>query len=161
MHEVRVDRVVDVPVDRAWSIIDDFGGIYRFHPLVESSPIINGVASGPGAQRVCHFDDGNAITEEITDYQPGREYTVEITDPGSFPLKTAVARITVEAEGDDRSRVGFVMRFQPKGGPLGWIMGKAVMEGQFRKILGRVIEGLETHAQTGEIVSRKPRVATA
>jgi len=40
-------------------------------------------------------------------------------------------------------------------------MGKTVMAGQFSKILGSVLEGLETHLQTGEIVSRKPRPTAA
>ena len=38
MHEVKVDRVIDISADEAWAIIDDFGGIYRFHPLVERFP---------------------------------------------------------------------------------------------------------------------------
>ena len=53
------------------------------------------------------------------------------------------------------------MNFRPKFGPLGWFMGKTVMAGQFRKVLGSVLEGLETHLQTGEIVSRKPRPTAA
>jgi hypothetical protein len=91
MHNVSVDRVIDVSAEDAWAIIDDFGSIYRFHPLVERSPIQNGVSSGIGAQRVCHFHDGNQITEVITDYEPGVGYEVEITDPGSFPLRRSSA----------------------------------------------------------------------
>ena len=72
-----------------------------------------------------------------------------------------MARLSVQPEGDGRSRVGFDMAFVPRGGPLGWLMAKAVMEPQFRKVLGSVLEGLETHALTGEIVSRKTRAAAA
>lgn len=161
MHTVKVTREMDLSAREAWKILDDFGGVYRYHPVVVQSPILNGVGSGLGAQRVCHFDDGGKITEEITGYDPGRSYQVEITDPGKFPLKAAVATIRVEELDGGRSRVGFEMRFRPKGGPLGWLMGKALMEGQFRKILGSVLEGLETHARTGEVVSRKPRSAAA
>lgn len=155
MHEVKVDRVIDISADRAWAIIDDFGGIYRFHPLVERSPIKNGVSSGLGAERVCHFHDGSRITEQIIDYTAGEAYEVEITDPGNFPLETAIARLAVEPLGDARSRVSFHMAFTPKFGPLGWVMGKTVMARQFKKILGQVLAGLEQHAKTGEIVGRK------
>ena len=161
MHEVNVDRVIDVSAEDAWAILNDFGSIYRFHPLVERSPIKNGVSSGIGAQRVCHFHDGNQITEEITDYEAGVGYEVEITDPGNFPLQRAVARLSVEPLSGERSRVSFRMAFKPKFGPLGWVMGKTVMAGQFRKILGRVLAGLEEHAQTGEVVGRKPHSAVA
>ncbi len=161
MHHVHVDRVIDQPADAVWAILDDFGSVFRYHPLVKKSGIINGIGSGLGAGRVCHFDDGNSIREEITAYEPGRAYEVEIVDPGKFPLKRAVARLSVEPLGDARSRVGFDMAFQPKFGPFGWLMGKTVMAGQFGKILGSVLEGLETHLQTGEIVSRKPRPTAA
>ena len=92
MHHVQVDRVIDQPVDTVWAALDDFGGVYRYHPLVEKSLISNGISSGLGAERVCHFDDGNSIREEITAYEPGRAYEVEIVDPGKFPLKRAIAR---------------------------------------------------------------------
>ena len=161
MHEVNVDRVIDIGADEAWAILDDFGGIYHFHPLVERSPIKNGIGSGLGAERVCHFDDGSQITEEIIDYDAGTSYEVEITDPGNFPLVTAIARLAVEPLTDTKSRVSFKMAFKPKFGPIGWLMGKTVMTRQFRKILGSVLAGLEHHAKTGEVVSRKPRPAVA
>ena len=159
MHHVQVNRVIDRPADAVWAILDDFGGVYRFHPLVEKSPITNGISSGLGAQRVCHFDDGNAIREKIVAYEPGRELEVEIVDPGKFPLRRAVGRFSVEPLDNARSRVDLNMAFQPKFGPLGWLMAKTVMVPQFRKVLGHVLEGLETHLLTGEIVSRKPRPA--
>ena len=161
MHEVQVARTIDVPADEAWKIIDDFGGVHQYHPLVERSPIKNGVASGLGAERVCHFDNGDAITERITGYEAGREYTVEIIDMGKFPLKVAVGTIGVSPAGQDRSTVRFDFRFQPKFGPVGWLMGKTMMRSQFRKILGNVLAGLETHAKTGTIVSRKTKLYAA
>ncbi len=159
MHEVQVARTIDVPAEEAWKIIDDFGSVHQYHPLVERSPIKNGVASGLGAERVCHFDNGDAITERITAYEAGREYTVEITDPGKFPLKTAVANIALTSLDNNRSRVRFEMSLQPRYGPIGWLMGATVMQSQFRKILSQVLAGLETHAQTGEIVSRRNALA--
>ncbi len=161
MHEVQVARTIDVPANEAWKIIDDFGGIHQYHPLVERSPIKNGVASGLGAERVCHFDNGDAITERITGYEAGREYTVEITDLGKFPLKAAVGTFGVRPAGKDRSTVRFDFRFQPKFGPIGWLMGKTMMRSQFRKILGDVLAGLETHAKTGTVVNRKTKLHAA
>ena len=154
MHEVHVDRVMDVPAERVWALIDDFGGVYRYHPLVVASPIQNGVGSGLGAERICQFDNGSLLREEITGYIPGEEYEVTIKDPGSFPLKRGVARLGVESVDGGATRVTFRMAFEPKFGPLGWFMAKTMMKGQFRKILGQVLAGIEQHARTGEVVSR-------
>ena len=87
--------------------------------------------------------------------------TVEITDPGKFPRKTAIAKLSVRPAGSRRSTVQFGMRFQPKFGPVGWLMGKTVMRSQFRKILGDVLAGLETHPKTGTIVNRKTKLHAA
>lgn len=161
MHKVIVGRELEIPASKAWEILDDFGAVHRYHPTIESSPIQNGIKSGLGAERVCHFDNGDSIKERVTGYEEGSEYTVEIIDPGNFPLKSAVARLTLDPLADDRSRVGLEMSFQPKYGPLGWLMGATVMQAQFRKILGDVLAGLERHALTGEIVNRRPPVAAA
>ncbi len=161
MHTVRVEKEIPVPAQVAWEKFDDFGGIANFHPLVVHSTIVNDIETGMGAQRVCEFADGNAIREAVEGYRPGTGYSVRIVDPGKFPLKEAVAHITVEPVGVQRSRVTFVMQFRPKFGPLGWLMAKTMMAGQFRKILGRVIDGIEEHVRTGKVVgaSRVPRAA--
>jgi len=161
MHKVVVEREMKIPVHRAWEILDDFGGVFRYHPNVEQSPIDNGIASGLGAERVCHFDNGDQIKERVTDYEAGHEYTVDIIDPGNFPLKAARARLSLRSVDEDRSRVTFEMSFEPKYGPLGWLMGATVMQTQFRKVLASVLAGLESHALTGEIVGLHPVLAAA
>ena len=104
MHKVVVERGIGVPVAETWRILDDFGGVHKFHPFVDRSPIDNGVARGLGAERVCHFTNGDQIKERITAYEAGREYTVEIVDPGSFPLRSAAARLLSEDSSGLRTR---------------------------------------------------------
>ena len=161
MHKVVVQRDIEVPLHKAWEILDDFGGVYRYHPNVESSPIDNGVPSGLGAERVCHFDNGDQIKERVTGYEEGQGYTVEIIDPGKFPLRSAEAHLTLKSVDEDRSRFRFEMSFEPKYGPIGWVMGATVMQTQFRRILGQVLEGFEAHATTGEIVGGRSPLAAA
>ena len=161
MYTINVTRVIDVPIADAWDAIADFGGIYKFHPLVESSPVTNGVHSGNGAERTCHFKGGNAVNERVRDYEEGVGYNVDITDAGSFPLKKASARLEVQPADGDRTEMSFTMHFTPKFGPLGWLMGKTVMKAQFGSILTTVIEGLETHHKTGMVVGPKGQLLAA
>ena len=155
MHKVQVARTIDVPADEAWKIIDDFGGIYKFHPLVESSPIINGKERGVGSERQCNFYGNGAIKERITDYQAGKEMTIEIFEPGPFPLKEAVANLSIKPIGADKTEVVFSINFTPKYGPLGWIMANLIMKSQFKKTFGQVLNGLQTHVETGKIVGER------
>ena len=161
MHKVVVEREIRVPVAKAWQILDDFGGVHKYHPTVDKSPIDNGVSRGLGAERVCHFGNGDQIKERITGYEAGEEYTVEIVDPGSFPLKTAEVRLSLRSVDEDRSRVRFEMSFQPKYGLLGWFMGATVMQTQLRKTIADILAGLERYARTGELVDRYDDLAMA
>ena len=67
----------------------------------------------------------------------------------------------MEALSDDRTRVTFSMHFLPKFGLLGAIMARVMMKAQFRKLLSRVLEGLEVHLKTGAIVGPKGRLSAA
>lgn len=142
MHTVTVVKDVSVAAERIWPIIDDFGGVHKYHPFVDHSPIVTGNATGLGAERVCHFKDGNSVGERIIEYRPGEGYSVEIVNPGKFPIVKAIGHLDVRSLGVGRSRVTFRMEFQPKFGPIGWLMAKAMMVGQFRKILSGVLDGL-------------------
>lgn len=143
MHRASVSKNMQVTPEQAWDALNDFGGIHKYHPLVNTSPIINGKSSGLGAERVCNFHDGNAIKERIVDYTENQGYSVDIIDPGKFPLKSAVAHITITPASDHTTDINFAMEFQPKFGPIGWAMGKLIMEKQFEKILGNVVDNME------------------
>jgi len=159
MHTVSVTRTLPHPFPRVWEALDDFGAVQKYHPTVEKSGILNGIARGEGAQRVCQFYDGSAIKERITEYRAGRGYTVEIVDFGPFPLKQAVARISAQAEGDGKTRVTFKMSFLPRFGPFGWVMAQTMMKPQFRRVFGRLLQGLDDHLRTGKEVGRGGRLA--
>jgi len=156
MHVVNVKRDLQVDPEKVWQLIDDFGAIELYHPLVKTSETTNGQTRGLGAERVCNFYDGNSIYERITEYDEGKSYVVEIFDTGKIPLKTAMATMKVNPVGEN-SEVDFTMRFEPKFGLVGWIMGKLMMEGQFRKILNRVLQGMEDYLKTGTPVNKNGR----
>lgn len=155
MHQISVSKSVIAPAKKAWEVLDDFGNVYHYNPYVKSSEIINGQKTGPGAERVCHFHDGNTIKERINEYQEGKLYSVEIFEPGSFPLKRGIAKITVTPVNDTLSNVNFTMTFEPRFGPLGWVMAHLMMKPKFKSILGNVISGLDAHIQTGEVIDEK------
>ncbi len=155
MHTIEVSRTLEHPADEVWSLIDDFGNTFVHHPIVEHSSTTNGVPRGVGAERQCTMYDGNQVRERIVSHDAiSRRYTVEVIDHGPFPLVFMAVDIAVEALSDTQSRLTYVGRFKPKYGPVGWLMGKAMMESGFTKMLGQVIEGAGTHLETGRIVEK-------
>jgi uncharacterized protein YndB with AHSA1/START domain len=162
MSQLTVTKTINAPIDTVWPALADFGGIHRFHPGVKNSYLLNDKEGGVGAQRVCEFYDGNSITEEVSGWEDGCHMTVDITK-GSLPIRDAAGTIEVTANGEGTTRIDFTVRYEPKFGPLGKVMDVVMMRPNFRKLLGQVIDGLETHVQTGALIGKdgEPITATA
>jgi hypothetical protein len=154
MHTVRRGRILHASKDHVWEVLDDFGGVWKYDPAVESSGIVNGVETGRGACRECVFHGGGRVEETIIAYAPGEGYTVAFTDLGSLPLVSNTVEVDVRAVDDHHSAVTFTASFRPKYGVLGWLLGRVVMERRFEKRFDAVLEGLAAHVRTGETVGR-------
>ncbi len=151
MGEVQVKRVIEASREDVWRALSDIGGIYRFHPLVQRSPLLTEQTGGVGAERMCEFHDGNHISERVVDWVDGRSLAVKIYE-GTMPLKRATARFTLEAAGAGRTEVDFTMSYEPKFGVIGRAMDAMVMRRKFKSILAQVLAGLDTYVRTGEEV---------
>lgn len=148
MHLASSSRIVHAPKSAVWAVLDDFGAVSAYNPNVASSRIVNDVETGIGACRECVFEDGSRIEETIVDYRLGDGYTVEFTDVGSYPLVENVVTIAVTALDDHHTEVTFTAAFTPKYGPLGWLMGRVLMESAFEKRFDEVLEGLAAYVRT-------------
>lgn len=161
MGTITAERVLSHDPETTWRAIADFGGIHRFHPLVERSPINAGMPStGLGAERTCHFHDGNAIHERVTAFDEGRSLDVEIYD-GTMPLQSAHARMEVIATDSGRAKIRMSMEYTPKFGVLGKAMDALMMRRKFSAILDSVLAGLDHHLSTGETIGPKFRPSHA
>ena len=155
MATVTIHRTIDAPIEDVWEALDDFGNVYTFHPHVASSHNLGDVERGTGAKRQCDLYAGGSIREVVLDSVPGRRQVVDIFDTGPFPLKKNVATFDLESIDDDRTRVDAEMSFVPNYGPAGWVMAHVVMKRQFRSLLEDVLESLERHLQTGQLIGEK------
>lgn len=153
MHTFFAQKTIDIDSELAWRIVSDFANTYTYHPLVEHSESLNGQQTGLGAKRRCTMYGGKSVEEVITFYdEDARHYRVEVVDHGPFPLTHMVVDIKVQSESQGQSQVSFSGTFEPKFGPVGWLMAKVAMKRQFESMLTSVIVGLEQHARTGLIV---------
>ena len=87
VHTVSVTREIDASLSDVWAVLDDFGGVSKYNPNVETSGIVDGPETGVGATRECHFADGGRIEERIVHYEDRSSYTVDFVDLGAMPLK--------------------------------------------------------------------------
>ncbi len=162
MLKTKASKTVNVSANRAWEILADFESVDHFHPFVDRVELRSDAQRGVGAIRVCNFYDNTSVVEEITRWQEGETYTVQLSE-FSLPLKEAAATLGVRATGAETCEVTMEMAFVPKFGPLGLIMGKLMMRPMIKKMFNQVLSAFSHHAVTGEEIGKgwKPTAATA
>ncbi|TPV92603.1 MAG: SRPBCC family protein, partial [Myxococcales bacterium FL481] len=151
MSELTIKHTINAPSAAVWAVLADFGGIHRFHPAVDRSPLLGEASGGLGAKRACHFYDGNSIVEEVVGWEEGKSMRINIVE-GSMPLQCANAEIELDRQGPHRTEVTFTMRYEPKYGPVGRLMDKFMMRSKFGDLLEQVLAGLDQHTRTGALI---------
>jgi len=160
MSIVTVSRLIARPRDEVFAALADFGGIHRFHPLVERSPVnADTKETGLGAERTCHFYDGNHIQERVVEFQQDSVLGVDIYD-GTMPLASAAARFVLSSEGDN-TRVEMTMDYTPKFGIVGQAMNALVMKRKFTGMVTLLLAALDEHLRTGEVIGPEWRPSAA
>ena len=160
MHSVTVKRAINHNVDAVWSVLDDFGSVYKYNPSVEKSEILGDKLTGVGARRVCHFYDGGSLKETITQYTPNQGYGFTLSD-FSLPLKHAASRFEVSPLGPQGSQLSITLEFEPKFGPVGWLMAKLLIRPTLAKALQGITQGLDDYLTTGQIVGERGELLAA
>ncbi len=170
MNTISKTRNMNVASQKVWNALKDFGGVYKYHPSVETSPLLSQNNEGVGAKRICHFYDKSSIVEEVIDWKDEEGFTVELSE-GSLPFKHAEATMRIEPTGSETSRVTLEMNYVVKFGPIGWLMNKFIITGKMQAMFDKVLGSLEQHAKTGEMIgengislgtdgSARPKVAS-
>jgi uncharacterized protein YndB with AHSA1/START domain len=153
MSQVVLEHTISAPLSKVWDALADFGGIHKFHPGVDRSPIINDKGTGCGAKRTCHFYQGMAITEEIIEFKPGESLTIAVPEP-PMPVEDMRTIFAVQQLGPTQTKVIVEMSYRPKLGPVGALMNAVVLRGRIRSLVGKVLEGLQRHLETGAYIGK-------
>lgn len=153
MPTVKVQKIVNAPIEEVWASWDDFGNIYKFNPSITASRLLSGDSTGIGARRECDLKDGkNWVREKIVDYVPLKRMEINIYE-SSMPIKTMSAFITFRAITNAKTEVAFAAEFEPKMGLLGKLMAP-LMKRQFRPMLASMLDGNADYVEKGVLVSQ-------
>jgi len=101
--------------------IDDFA------PLVKSVDALTDGEDRVGSKRRCHFEDGNFLVEEVTEWEANHRYRVRLSETAPMPLGEAYAELSIKPQGSGQTQVTWSMDYRVKYGPFGWILGHTMM----------------------------------
>jgi ribosome-associated toxin RatA of RatAB toxin-antitoxin module len=153
-QQVKNNMRVNVPATKIWEVLGDYSSIEKFAPTIKSSPIVEGKSSGLGAKRLCTFNDGSSLIEEITDYQEGKSFKLVVSEH-SMPLISQNAEMKVAAVDENTCDIFMTVNFVVKGGPFGLIMGIVMMKPLMNSVTKNILTGLAYHSITGKIIGDK------
>ncbi len=160
MHSITVKREMNNNVETVWHVLDDYGTVYKYNPGVETSEILGVKNTGLGAHRVCNFYDGSSLKETIIKYVPNQGYSLELSDY-SLPLKRAASHFRLEPLSKDTCLLSVTIEFEPKFGPVGWLMAKLLMQPMLTKALNGLTKGLDDYMTSGQLVGESGELLAA
>ena len=86
---------IEAPLEQVWATLADLAAVQNYSTGVAKAYYTSDVREGIGASRHCDLQNPSGWVEErVTDWQPGREMTIEIYESNA-PLKSAFARLAV------------------------------------------------------------------
>lgn len=134
MVEVSVRKVIQVHPEKVWGKIKAFDDIDKILPPIATCEVSG---SGPGATRICTFEDGGKLFERLDSIdEKEKKLTYSITE-GSIPVTEYVGTITVFQSGEEQCEVEWTARFKA---PL---ESQAEMKSMVEGVYAMGIEGLE------------------
>lgn len=146
---------VQLPAEKVWLVLKDFGGIEKFAPTIASSPITNSINSGMGSVRKCVFFNDTSVTEEIIAYDEGRGYKIEMIEHKMPFVSSNYEEMFVVRIDDNTSEINMAVNFEMSGGPLGWMIGSFMLKPLMNSVTKKIITGLAYHVKTGKLVTDK------
>ncbi|TCL09008.1 polyketide cyclase/dehydrase/lipid transport protein [Shimia isoporae] len=140
---LKVERAleIDATPEQVWSVMGRFMHINEFAPEVVRVEALTAAENQVGAQRRCHFNNGQSLVETVTEWQVGRGYSVSLSEMDSMPMAAANATLLIDPMGN-RARVVWRFEGRMKFGPLGWLLGQGVFKPMMGRVIAANLEGL-------------------
>ena len=142
-------RTIDASSEAVWAVLGRYMHIDEFAPLIKSVDALTEGEIGPGSKRRNHFENGTSVVEEVTIWQPGKGFTVRLSDMAAMPLHEARSEVLITPKGG-RSEVTWTFDYRVKWGGLGWLMGQTVMKMMIGKIIDGNLKGLADRVQANQ-----------
>lgn len=146
---------INLPTEKVWNALADFGNICHGHPAVSKSFVTSKQKTGIGATRHCDFTMMGASAEErVVDWNEGKNVKIEVAELKKMPgIKTMSMNLEIEAKGN-HSILTATMEYTMKNG-LFDIMNSVMMKGMNAKLVDGIMAGHKKYIETGEIVNDK------
>jgi len=149
---------INVPKEKVWKALADFGNICHGHPAVDKSRVTSQQKEGVGATRHCDFNMMGASAEErIVEWNDGKNIKIEVYELKKMPgIKTTSMDLHIQ-EKNSNTLLTATMEYTMKNSFFD-IMNSMMMKSMNSKLLDGILAGHKKYIETGEIVTGKTKL---
>ncbi|MCZ6725563.1 MAG: SRPBCC family protein [Thaumarchaeota archaeon] len=140
---------INVPKNKVWEILADFGSVSKWGPIVNQSALISSSKQGVGTERSCDIQQVGSVTEKAIEWDEGNGYTFELK--GVESIKSMITKFSLSAEGD-QTIITADTEFESAGGEA----EQKGLEHMVQGSLKLIVQGLKQYAETGQKMSPPP-----
>ncbi|MDQ2830114.1 MAG: SRPBCC family protein [Chloroflexota bacterium] len=135
MTEIFYSRVLDVPAEKAWAMVRDFGALAKWFPFIPKSVLRDGAAATEvGAIRDNTTQEGAVISEKLIELSDRDRRLRYEAIAGDIPMTDYTSTLTIfEVSEGDRALAVWTARYEPVGDPAP--VAKWVHDGIFKTCL--------------------------
>ncbi|MEM6956817.1 MAG: SRPBCC family protein [Myxococcota bacterium] len=153
--EIARSFTVDVPVERAWSVLaDEFHDVGNWACGIQVSRKLSEEGPAGIANRQCVVDGMGTITERVTAFdQNARTFSYTVIEGAPGMMRSMGNTWWVESKGVGQTEIRFCIRAEMKPIPafmMGWMMKR-----QMNKMCDQICEDLCAYIETGAASDKK------
>lgn len=138
-------RHANAPRDVVWDAIANLEDVQNWNPGVKRAVYTSTRRSGVGATRHCDLAPRGKVDETVRRWDEGRQIAISI-DKG-VPVKGALGTFTLTDAGSGGTDIDLRFDYQPKYGPIGWMMNHMMLRRFFGRGLGGALKALAAEAE--------------
>ncbi|MEH6443958.1 MAG: SRPBCC family protein [Oceanospirillaceae bacterium] len=149
-HGFKSSITIDAPMDKVWSVLEDFNNVYSWAPGVTESHGLGSKHQEIGASRYCKLSDFGTIDEVVTQWKQGEGFTYTVSPLG--PLNDAISRWSLIEVNSKTTRLEVEFAYNIRFSVFGRMMHRLVMRKKLLSSLPDTLLALKKRIETGKLV---------
>ena len=148
MATFKKQKIVSATQEEVWSVLSNYGDIYKFSPGVKKSYITSDKNQGIGATRICELLPIGKVSETIKEWDENHGFLLKVDPIEKLPpVEKFTTHFGIEKLSVNTSRVSVTVNYSMKLGVTGKILNKILIQPKLEKSIEDLLRGLKVYLE--------------
>ena len=134
---------INVPKNKVWEILADFGNVSKWAPIITQSALIGSITQGVGTERFCEVIQMGRAIDKVLEWDEGNSIKFEIK--GLPSVNSFINKFSLKGEADQTE-----VTFDGEVDIAGTEAERKGFEEQLQGAVQMTLQGLKQYAETGQ-----------